>query len=127
MRHAVFFNSAKKALKPITIFAGLEDAVLGELAKRRKKIQPEIDDVIFEENAIGSEMFLISEGRVRIIGKRGTPNETTLTELGPGEFFGEMCLIERTPRSASAVAIEESVLFSLADCDIEWLMKSRPD
>jgi CRP/FNR family transcriptional regulator, cyclic AMP receptor protein len=61
--------------------------------------------VIFEEGDVGEEMFGIVEGKVELRLKSGR----TLT-LGPDESFGEMALVDGSPRSATAVALEETTL-----------------
>jgi CRP-like cAMP-binding protein len=58
--------------------------------------------VVFEEGDPGSRMYVIHSGEVRIV-KRVGAREVELARLGPGEAFGEMALLERQPRSATAV------------------------
>ncbi len=68
--------------------------------------------VIFEEGDPGSRMYVILTGRVRVeksIGGRAL----VLATLGPGDFFGEMALLEGQPRSASAVVLEPSRILEL--------------
>ena len=72
-------------------------------------------DVIFEENSTGDEMYILRSGRVRLVlggAKRGA-------DVGcisqPGEFFGEMALIDRSPRSATAIADEDNTELEVLD------------
>ena len=58
--------------------------------------------VVFEEGDPGSRMYVLQSGEVRIVKRVGT-RDVTLARLGPGEAFGEMALLERQPRSATAV------------------------
>lgn len=58
--------------------------------------------VVFEEGDPGSRMYVIQSGEVRIVKRVGT-RDITLARLGAGEAFGEMALLERQPRSATAV------------------------
>jgi CRP-like cAMP-binding protein len=60
--------------------------------------------IIFEENSIGKEMYIIISGKVKIIKEKGTV-ETILATLEEGEFFGEMSLFDNNPRSATVKAI----------------------
>ena len=115
------------ALARIHIFAGLREDVLAHLAAHCRERHVEAGDVIVEENVMGREMFLIGEGRVRIVGQHGRSGATVLAELGEGDFFGEMSLIECTRRSASAVAAEPGVLYALSNADIHGLFKKWPD
>lgn len=68
--------------------------------------------VLFEENDPGSRMYVIRRGRVRIY-RKAADSEMVLAILGPGEFFGEMALLEGLPRSANAQAIEELELIEV--------------
>ncbi|MCE5300156.1 MAG: cyclic nucleotide-binding domain-containing protein [Spirochaetia bacterium] len=69
-------------------------------------------DYIFREGDVGEEMFIIHSGRVRIT-KTTDEGEKTLVTLGAGDFFGEMAVIDKGPRSAGALAEEETVCIAL--------------
>lgn len=73
------------------------------------------NDVIFRQGDYASEMFDILSGSVGVYMEYGTENETQLTVLKPGEFLGEMGLIEAYPRSATAVAMEDGTELSVID------------
>lgn len=62
-------------------------------------------EVLFREGDPGVEMFVIQSGRVRI-SKVFPSGERTLAVIGPGEFFGEMAILNGKPRTATATAIE---------------------
>jgi CRP-like cAMP-binding protein len=68
--------------------------------------------VIFEEGDPGSRMYVIQTGRVRVVKQMGG-RSLALAVLGPGDFFGEMALLEGQPRSASAVVAEPSRILEL--------------
>ncbi|MEA3210053.1 MAG: hypothetical protein QOE70_3110 [Chthoniobacter sp.] len=120
-------TTPKAALEQIHIFAGLREEVIEGLAGHCRPLVANAGDLIVEENLVGREMYLIYRGRVRIVGQLGTESETLFAELGPGDFFGEMCLIECARRSASAVALEQSLLYSLGNADMHWLFKRWPE
>ncbi len=61
--------------------------------------------VLFREGDAGVEMFVIQSGRVRI-SKVFPSGERTLAVIGPGEFFGEMAILNDKPRTATATALE---------------------
>jgi len=60
----------------------------------------------------GAEMYVIKTGRVRI-SRPMAGRDVVLSELGPGDFFGEMSLLESLPRDADAVAVGETRLLVL--------------
>src|SRR4030042_6185247 len=72
-------------------------------------------EVVFEEGSQGSEMFIVHKGKVRLAAKGPKGAEQTLAILGPGEFFGEMALIDNSPRSASATADAEGTELIVLD------------
>lgn len=83
-------------------------------------------ETIFEENDLGTEMFVVISGSVEIV-KRVHDMEKTLLVLGRGDFFGEMSLLEGLPRSATARAREDSELAAITGTAFEQLISSQPE
>ena len=71
-------------------------------------------DVIFDEGTTGVEMFIIYSGSVRLSTKE-PGREITLATIGPGEFFGEMAVIDSAFRTATAVADEDGTKLVVLD------------
>lgn len=63
-------------------------------------------EVIFEEGSMGRELYVVLSGRVNIVKNLG-PDAAVVATLGKGEFFGEMAVIDGSPRSASAVSADD--------------------
>jgi len=64
-------------------------------------------EVVFEENSTGREMYIIRSGKVKLVlGAKGQEAEIGVFE--PGEYFGEMALVDASPRSATAIAVEDN-------------------
>jgi CRP/FNR family cyclic AMP-dependent transcriptional regulator len=82
-------------------------------------------EVIVREGDVGETMFIIQEGEVRIH-KRTRDRETTLAVLKAGDFFGEMAIIDREPRSASATAATEAKVLILSKDIFESQIKTNP-
>ena len=79
------------------------------MSVQRDELRVPKGTVIFRQGDPGHEMFVISEGQVRLtIGTGGIEKEVGL--FGPGEFFGELSLLSEEPRSATATAAEDSTL-----------------
>ena len=81
--------------------------------------------IIFCEYEPGEAFYLIQSGRVKIVKIFGAI-EKTIDILQPGEFFGEMALLENAPRSASIVALEECRLLEFNRNNFEVLMTGNP-
>jgi CRP/FNR family cyclic AMP-dependent transcriptional regulator len=84
-------------------------------------------EVIFRENEPGSEMFLIIQGTVEIRKATGPSSSKTLIALTKGDLFGEMAIIEKKPRSATAVAVEPAKLLSINEKLYESMILSNPE
>jgi len=83
-------------------------------------------EVIFEENSSGDEMFVVCSGRVRLLSE-ATGEKVLLGTIYPGEFFGEMALIDTGPRSATAIAEdEETTLVVLDQTKFLYLISQQP-
>jgi CRP/FNR family cyclic AMP-dependent transcriptional regulator len=84
------------------------------------------DEIIFEENSVGDEMYVIHSGSVELITKApGT--DLLLGMLGPGAFFGEMALVDDAPRSATASAAEDNTkLLVLNQSRFLYLVSQQP-
>ena len=71
-------------------------------------------EVIFEEGDASSEMYIVHSGKVKIY-RDSEGAEVEIDTIGPGEFFGEMALVDFAPRSASARAIEDNTALVALD------------
>lgn len=87
--------------------------------KKTQHISP--GESIFKEGEMGNVMYVIMEGEVEIRKKTGKASYKTLVLLKKGDFFGEMAIIERKPRTASAVARTQCKLIML-DTDAFYSM-----
>jgi len=84
------------------------------------------NELVFKEGTTGSKMYVIFSGRIRLYTEE-PGRELTLALLGPGEFFGEMALIDESPRSATAIADEDSNLLVMDQPQFLNLIKTSPD
>lgn len=82
--------------------------------------------LLFHEGDPGREMFIIQKGKVRVWKKVGA-GEKVLAELGDGEFFGEMALLEGLNRSATVEVIEDSKILVIGPETFETLLRNNPE
>jgi len=92
--------------RKMPLFAELDDREIAQIASVAKTRRYAKDDVIFHADESGDVFCIIREGKVKITMISPEGKEIILTMMGPGEFFGEMALIEDQPRSATVVALE---------------------
>ncbi len=100
-------------LKRTSLFADLtltERLALAGVLQRRDVAK---DSYVFHAGEGGSSLFLVAAGQIKI-GLNRQGREVVLAELGPGDYFGELSLIDGRPRSADAVAAARVELFELS-------------
>jgi type IV pilus assembly protein PilB len=114
-------------LQRIQLFSQLSWAECEEVVKRLKRKEFPPNQVIVREGQPGSSMFFITAGKVEV--RKKDPNtaiDFLLSELGPGQSFGEMALLTEQPRSATVVAVEPTTVGVLEQNDFQGLLLSQP-
>ena len=109
------------------LFAGLPSDIVSEFGADVDLYAYENDDIIFNEGEAGDCLYLVCEGNVRIskVGRNG--QQETLGFIQPGNFFGEMALIDGQPRSAQATANgERSVLGRVDHVTFDRILSRAP-
>jgi len=114
------------ALQRIPILTGLEAPALSLLWGRAMGSRPAAGEVIVREGEAANHFFVIVDGEVRICRNFGTPDEVEFGRLGKGDFFGEMCILETLPRSATVQATRDSILYSIGSIDFYHLYQTMP-
>jgi CRP-like cAMP-binding protein len=85
-------------------------------------------EIVFQEDSTGGEMYIVCSGRVKLCTRLGSAGETVLAILEPGEHFGEMALIDSSPRSATAVAEEDDTRLVVLDrAKFLYLVQQQPE
>jgi CRP-like cAMP-binding protein len=92
--------------RKFALFAELDDRELGSVANVAKSRRYAKDDVVFHADESGDIFCLIKEGQVKVTMISPEGKEIILSMLGPGDFFGEMALLDDEPRSATVIATE---------------------
>ena len=92
--------------RKFALFAELDDRELASIAAVAKSRRYDKDDVVFHADESGDIFCLIKEGQVKVTMISPEGKEIILSILGPGDFFGEMALLDNEPRSATIIATE---------------------
>jgi CRP/FNR family cyclic AMP-dependent transcriptional regulator len=114
-------------LRQVPLFESLDDEAAKKLCELLETLDCEAQKVLFRAGDAGDAMYLIERGKVRISVQATDGRELTLTELGRGDFFGEMVLLGGQPRSANAAVAEEARLAVLSREDFLSFMRSNPN
>jgi len=115
----------REVLRTVPIFSELSDEDITSLARLALRKRYPKDTVVFFENEEGDFFFTILEGRIKVTILGDDGREVILSVLGPGDFFGEMALLDNEPRSATAIAVEESELLSLHRNDFQTVLNDN--
>ena len=94
---------------------------------RVERIEVPPGAVILNEGDPGNRFYLILTGSVQVVKRHGTAQEVELAVLRALSFFGEMCILETLPRSASVVSKEATSLLSLPAMAFYHLFREAPD
>jgi len=114
-------------LKGISIFSDLPMQELEIIASELKRIECKEGELIFKEGDPGNEMYIVVEGGVSIFIIDNEGEEVVLSEMVKGNFFGEMSIIERAPRSATCRVIEDSVFLVVHADDLIKITRYMPE
>jgi CRP/FNR family transcriptional regulator, cyclic AMP receptor protein len=109
------------------LFADLDERELSAIAAVAKSRRYAKDDVIFHADESGDVFCLIREGQVKITMISPEGKEIILSLLGPGDFFGEMALLDDEPRSATVVATEALDLVTIWRSDFLQILAENFD
>ncbi len=111
-----------EALGRVRLFEGIAPRGLRRLLQKTRLERRAAGEVLFEEGDPGDALYVVLEGEVRISRQVPGMGEEALAILGPGESFGEMALVDASPRSADAIVHRRARLLVLAARDLEELL-----
>jgi CRP-like cAMP-binding protein len=114
------------ALAQVDLFSVLTPDELEGLSERVRRRRYPKDAVIFLEGDPGTSLYMIEAGRAKMVLSSPGGKEVVIATRGPGEFFGDMALLDGEPHSADAVATEECQLLILRREDFVRFLDAHP-
>ena len=114
-------DDTARALAKVSLFAGCSDDDVRDIAAIAHLLSFEDGAVIVPEGEEGQGFYLIMSGEAAVV-QRGSE----ISRLGAGEFFGEIALIEGTPRTASVIAVGSVVCLGILRADFRPLLIRQP-
>src|SRR3990172_3850005 len=112
----------KNLLKKINLFSSLTDDELEEIEKICVRETHAKDTIMFFEGDPGNKCYVIVKGEVRISKMIPNIGEEALAVLKPGDYFGEMALIENFPRSAHAIANTDLEVLRIDKTELDYIL-----
>lgn len=114
-------------LKRSPVFAEVKTEDLRAVAQSLEEEQYFAGDRVFDINEYGDRMYIVQSGRIGISLHTDSNKKDFVAELGAGECFGEMNLIDELPRSATAHVLKDSTLLSLEKSRLRGLVINYPE
>lgn len=103
------------------LFGGIDATGLASLAAAATQVDFPPGHVVARQGEIGTGFFVVTAGRVRVV-----RDGEVVARLGPGEFFGELSVLDRMPRNATVSAEEPTTCLALASWDFERILLEQP-
>ena len=119
-------DETARRLRSADLLAPLSDAEIDVLAGRVEHLFFGAGETLFEQDEPGDSCFLIERGRVAVRHRDEVGRDILLAELGPGAILGEMSLLTGDPRSARAVALEETAVIRIDHEAFGSVLKANP-
>lgn len=114
------YEKVDKLIEKVELFNGLTREELVKIFSKGMTMRATKGETIFHKGTVGSQMYVVLGGTVGVF-----DGDTLLAKLHTGDMFGEMALVNREPRSASVIAIEEAKLFVLSEATFRDLLSKR--
>lgn len=108
-------------LRKVALFSGITERALGTIAGRVEVIEFAPGQYIVRQGQVGTGFYLLASGRARV-----TRGGQALARLGPGDFFGELSVLDQAPRMAHVIAEEPTVCLALASWDFTKVLEEHP-
>ena len=115
------FARREKALASAPLFADIPKRHLRAIAKLTAVPSFEPDSTIVKEGSTGSLFFVILEGSAKVL-----QGGKAIGRLRPGDYFGEISLLDPGPRTATVVAVERTTCLNLAGADFRDILAREP-
>ena len=126
MRTMVDTSSMSDALAAVPLFAGLDADGLTSMTRGMRVRRFRRGETIFHLGDPGDALFIVMAGSIKITLPADSGDEAILATLRPGDFFGELALLDGAPRSATAVAIEATETYILPRDQFRELVATEP-
>jgi CRP/FNR family transcriptional regulator, cyclic AMP receptor protein len=119
--------TAESLLADVPLFQALDATERSTLASSVSTVDFPAGTRVFRRGDPGGALYVVSRGLVDISVETTTGDRVLLDQLGPGDFFGEISLLDGRERTADATAADETRAFEIDRADLEELFRKHPD
>jgi CRP-like cAMP-binding protein len=108
-------------LRQIPLFADLSEEDLEQLYQMAEMVSIPAEQLVLREGDPGDSLYVVLDGELEVTKRQGS-QDVLLAVYEPGQFFGEMALLEQAPRSASVRTLRESTLLVISQAAFQTLL-----
>jgi CRP-like cAMP-binding protein len=109
-------------LKSIDLFSQIPGEDLAQVALISSEEIREVGEEVFSEGEVGDALYIVVDGKIRV-----HKADRMIAELGERECFGEMAILDASPRSATVTALSETSLLKISREDFQEIMREKPE
>ncbi len=120
-------SDAPGTIAKMPLFSGVPREELASLLTVVAPIKVSRGSAVVREGEPGDSLFLIVQGTLRVATRGSDGSDVELARLGAGDFFGEVALLTRRPRTATVTAVTEAELLRLDHATVDQLRRRHPD
>jgi CRP/FNR family transcriptional regulator, cyclic AMP receptor protein len=113
-------GASPEALRKVPLFADLDNNELEQIASSMRERRFETGDTVTQEGAGGVGFFVVEEGQADV-----SVGGESKGSIGPGDYFGEIALINESPRTATLTASTDMVCYGMTSWDFKPLVESN--
>ncbi|HEC29493.1 MAG TPA: Crp/Fnr family transcriptional regulator [Gammaproteobacteria bacterium] len=117
----------ENVLKKIPIFADLKDKEVKSIASHAVNKTFPKNSIIINEGDDTNSMYVILSGKIKVFLSNEDGKEVILTMMGPGEYFGELAILDQAPRSASIMTMEPCKFSIISKNDFDKSLVDHPE
>ncbi|NUP14354.1 MAG: cyclic nucleotide-binding domain-containing protein [Polyangiaceae bacterium] len=110
-------------LAEIGLFGGLDREVIANFVQRLPILRLSPGEVVFREGETGRELFVLLQGEMEVVKHSKTQRESRVAIFGPGDWFGEMSILDIMPRSATVRALAPARVLRMSAHDLDVLYR----
>lgn len=110
-------------LADIGLFGGLDESVLTDFVQALPVLMLTPGEVVFREGDPGRELYVLLAGEMEVVKSSKGPREARVAVFGPGDWFGDMSILDIMPRSATVRAVAPARVLKMSASDLESLYR----
>ena len=123
MYNCAVAEASADTLRKVPLFAGLDERDLKQIASSMRERRFKAGDTVTQEGAGGVGFFIVEDGEAEV----SVAGETRPWTVGPGDYFGEIALINESPRTATLTAKTDMVCYGMTPWDFRPLVESNSE